>query len=318
MARGPRPAPAHTGVLLVDKPKGPTSHDVVRAVRRCYRQREVGHTGTLDPMATGLLVITLGRATRLGRYLEATDKRYLGELTLGQATDSYDAEGEVVAEAPVPPDLSEAQVRAALAGLTGRIQQAVPVFSAVKVDGERLHKKARRGEQVEAPVREIEVHSLALRRFASPVIGFEAVVSKGTYIRTLAVQIGEALGLPAHLSMLRRSGVGPHRAEGAATLEQLADPEFPPALIPMAAAVDHLPAVTVGAAGLVDVQHGRQLRVAQLRAGLTPGPWVEGQQLRVLDSEGALVAMASLTAAGADPEAPEHERALSYGCVLAR
>lgn len=303
--------PVSTGVLLVDKPKGPTSHDIVRKVRRAFQQREVGHTGTLDPMATGLLVLTLGKATRLGRYLEATKKRYTGEITLGRATDSFDAEGETTEEAPVP-ELSRAQVEAALSTLTGVIDQPVPVFSAVKVGGERLHKKARRGESVEVPVRQVEISSLRCTAWDSPQLSIEAEVSKGTYIRSLAVQIGAALGLPAHLSALRRTHVGPLSVEAAASAEQL-QREAPPALIPMREALSHLPAVQLDAAAEADVRHGRQLLLGQLQrlcGGDAPGP--VGQQLCLLDGAGALIAMAErLDASSA------HDRALRYGCVLA-
>ena len=238
MARKPREA-KHHGVALVDKPAGVTSHDVVQQLRKNLGQRQIGHTGTLDPAATGLMICTAGKATRLGRFLEALDKEYVGVAYLGRSTDTYDAEGTTVAEMPVP-ELTTDDIEAAFAKLRGQLVQAVPIFSAVKVDGERLYAKARRGEQVELPKREVSIHELELLSFDGTSVSFRTSVSKGTYIRTLAVQLGDCLGLPAHLSALRRTRVGDHKVGSAFELNAF-DSETPP-LIDLNQALNQLPA----------------------------------------------------------------------------
>lgn len=312
MPRRPR-SPAHTGMLLVDKPGGMTSHDVVKVVRRTFGQREVGHTGTLDPMATGLMVLTLGKATRLGRFLEAEDKTYDGTVVLGRATTTYDAEGETTVEAPVE-GVTEADVRRVLDALTGTIEQQVPAFSAVKVDGVRLHERARRGEHVDAPTRTVTISELTATRIALPEIDVEASVSKGTYIRTLAVQIGAALNLPAHLSRLVRTRVGLHRLEDAHRLDDLKGEGAE--LIAPTDALPHLAPVVLTAADLEDVRHGRPLTAGQLRSlGVTVG--TAGQALLLLRPDGQLAAVAETRLdAAALAGAPAKERAIGYACVL--
>lgn len=294
---------AETGVLLVDKPRGKTSHDAVSAVRRAFGQREVGHTGTLDPMATGLLVVMLGRATRLARFVEATTKAYVGTVVLGRATTTFDAEGEITEEVPVPP-IEPERVREALRSLTGEIEQEVPAFSAVKVGGERLHAKARRGERVDAPRRRVRIDALEATRIEGSEIDLSVVCSKGTYVRTLAVQIGRALGLPAHLSMLRRTAVGGFSVDDAIPLEGLQGSAAE--LLPMQAAVAHLPRIEVEAPEAEDVRHGRRLPMARLRpvaGGLPPG-----SPLAVVGPGGDLLAVA---------EVEETDRKVGYACVLA-
>ena len=311
MARRAR-RPAHTGVLRVDKPGGVTSHDVVQTIRRRMGQREVGHTGTLDPMATGLLVLTLGKATRLGRFLESARKTYLGTVVLGQATDTFDAEGTVVDEAPVP-TLSEEEVRQAVAGFKGLLRQRVPVFSAVKVDGERLHAKARRGDAVEAPERTVEIHEIHLQAWRSPRLDIEVVCSKGTYIRTLATQIGEVLGVPAHLGRLRRTEVGPHHVDHAVA----PDASEPEDLMAMADALSHLGRIQVDERAATDIRHGRPLTFGQVDAADLGRTIAADEPLRLMDTDGALLAVA--TAVLPSPEwaaQPDEDRALRYACVL--
>ncbi|MCK6547125.1 tRNA pseudouridine(55) synthase TruB [Myxococcota bacterium] len=308
--------PAASGVLLVDKPAGITSHDVVGRVRRIFGQREVGHTGTLDPMATGLLVLTLGRATRLARFIEATEKVYTGTVRLGRATTTYDAEGDTTAE--VGPEVVAAidtpRIRAALASLTGSIQQTVPAFSAVKVDGERLYAKARRGEAVDAPVREVDIHALELLRFAPPDVDVEARVSKGTYIRSLAVQIGDALGVPAHLAALRRTRVGSHRVEDARTLDALTGD--PSELVAPADALGELARIVLDAERARDVTFGRPLPIEALR-GLELGGRRAGDPLRLVDGRGELLAIGLFEHDGdVLATAPRGSRAVRYACVL--
>ncbi len=209
-----------TGLLLVDKPAGPTSHDVVARVRRALGTKRVGHAGTLDPAATGLLVLGVGSGTKLLRFIEARAKNYEATVMLGRSTSTEDAEGETVEEKAVAcgPDLED-RVRAAAAGLVGRLEQTVPAYSAVKVGGERLYKKARRGEAGERPRRTVDIHRLRVLGLEGPAVRIEAVVSKGTYIRTLGVQLGAALGLPAHVSTLRRTRVGAWTVDQASGLD---------------------------------------------------------------------------------------------------
>lgn len=251
-----RRPPKVSGVALVDKPAGCTSHDVVQTLRRGLGQSQVGHTGTLDPAATGLMVVTLGRATKVARFLEAEDKAYLGTVRLGTRTTTWDAEGDVVESAEVEPPTREA-VEAVLAQLVGPIEHEVPAFSAIKVDGERLHAKARRGEVVAGPRRAVTVHALELRGLRGLDLDIYADVSKGTYIRSLAVEIGRRLGAPAHLCTLRRTRVGPHSVDAAVSPERFREPDAP--VITARQALSSLPEVALTEAEALNVSHGRLL-----------------------------------------------------------
>lgn len=208
------------GVLLVDKPQGCTSHDVVDSVRRLYRTRRVGHAGTLDPMATGLLIVLVGKATKCSDRLMAQDKEYLGEATLGVVTDTQDAEGASV-ETHAVPEITEAQVRAALAAMVGDQDQVPPMHSAKKVGGRKLYELARKGVEVAREPRAIRVSEFELLAWESPRIRFRVRCSKGTYVRTLAHDLGRRLGPGAHLSMLRRTRSGSLDVNAAVTLTAL-------------------------------------------------------------------------------------------------
>ncbi|PGH46168.1 tRNA pseudouridine(55) synthase TruB [Micromonospora sp. WMMA1996] len=213
------------GLIVVDKPGGMTSHDVVARVRRLARTRRVGHGGTLDPMATGVLVIGVGRATRLLTYVIGAGKSYTATIRLGQSTVTDDAEGEVVASTPAGAVTDEA-VRAALAVLTGEIDQVPSAVSAIKIDGRRAYKRVRDGETVELPARRVTVSRLdvwAIRRDTPDVVDVDVDVtcSSGTYIRALARDAGVALGVGGHLTALRRTSVGAFTLAEAATLDQL-------------------------------------------------------------------------------------------------
>jgi len=208
------------GVLLVDKPAAHTSHDVVARLRGILRMKRIGHAGTLDPMATGLLVILVGKATRISQYLIGLDKEYEGTVELGRTTDSQDADGEVITTRPVPP-LDAAGLKAALQGFIGDQYQLPPMYSAIKIGGVPLYKSARRGEEVEREPRFIRVVSWDLLGLALPRFDFRMRVSKGTYVRTLAHDVGEKLGCGAHLAALRRTAIGAFRVSDALTLEQL-------------------------------------------------------------------------------------------------
>lgn len=208
------------GVLLVDKPQGITSHDVVDRVRRIYRMKKVGHAGTLDPMATGLMLILVGKATKVSQYLMSMDKEYTGTARLGQVTDSQDADGEVIEESPVP-ELTEDQVRAHMKSFIGDQYQTPPMYSAKKVNGQPLYKLARKGKTVPREPRVIRVSKFELTGFNLPELSFLVACSKGAYVRTIAHDLGQKIGCGAHLNVLRRTAVGQFRIEKADTLEEL-------------------------------------------------------------------------------------------------
>ncbi len=315
--------PVASGVLLLDKPAGITSHDAVAAVRRAFGQREVGHTGTLDPMATGLLVVMLGRATRLARFVEASEKRYRATVSLGRSTSTYDAEGATEETASVP-HFSLERLRAALDGLTGELLQQVPAFSAVKVNGERLYARARRGEAVEAPVRTVTVHRLELlgaRPEEHPTeVDLDLRVSKGTYVRSLAVQLGAALGVPAHLSALRRTEVGAFSVAEAVALDDLERAAAEPGrLRPLEAAVAHLPRWELTAALADAVRHGRELDSAALGPVLkTSRDFAGGEPVALFAPGGDLLGVAEAEGPReALLQGPARGRAARYACVLA-
>jgi len=208
------------GVLLVDKPSGLTSHDVVSRLRRLFDMKRIGHAGTLDPNATGLLLLLVGRATKVSQYLMSLDKEYHGTVRLGRSTDSQDVDGEVVEERTVP-ELDGATVRAAMAEFLGDQYQMPPMFSAKKVEGQKLYKLARKGETVEREPRVIHVSRFELTRLEGEELDFIVRSSKGAYIRTLAHDLGERLGCGGHLAALRRIAVGDFKVEQAVTLEAL-------------------------------------------------------------------------------------------------
>jgi tRNA pseudouridine55 synthase len=206
------------GVLLIDKPEGLTSHDVVDRVRHKLKMKRVGHAGTLDPNATGLLIILVGKATKLSQFLMGLDKSYEGVIQLGVRTTTQDAEGDVVSERPVP-DLTEAQVLEAMKAFEGDQYQTPPMFSAKKQDGVPLYKLARKGKTVEREPRFIHISSFKLDAWKSPEIEFSLVCSKGTYVRTVADDLGEKLGCGAFLKELRRTDIERFRIEDSIELE---------------------------------------------------------------------------------------------------
>lgn len=217
----------HDGLLLIDKPTGMTSHDVVQKVRRALGQKKVGHCGTLDPNATGLLLMTLGRATRLTRFLIRAPKVYEGSIQLGAATDTYDAMGEVASEAPFG-DLALADVDGAMARFVGSLEHAAPPYSAKKVQGKKLYELARQGAEVPVKTKQVEVYEFTRRGtetvgegWAEGLVPFRLACASGTYARTLAHDLGAALGCGAHLATLRRVQIGPFDLADALTLEEL-------------------------------------------------------------------------------------------------
>ena len=208
------------GALLIDKPVGPTSHDVVDAIRRRFQIKKAGHCGTLDPNATGLLLIVLGRGTKLSEKLMATDKVYEGGLRLGETTTSYDADGELTASLPVPP-LTLEQLNEVAATFVGDRMQLPPMVSAVKKDGVPLYKLARKGIEVERKERMIHIYNFRFTKYAEPVGQFRVACTKGTYIRTLAHDFGQELGCGGHLATLRRITSGKFGVADALPLDQV-------------------------------------------------------------------------------------------------
>jgi tRNA pseudouridine55 synthase len=247
-----------SGLVVVDKPGGMTSHDVVARVRRLAGTRKVGHAGTLDPMATGVLVLGLNRATRLLGHLILTAKAYDATVRLGESTTTDDAEGETTATAPTA-DLDEATVRAAFAGLVGDIDQVPTAVSAIKVDGKRAYQRVREGETVELRPRRVTIHDLVVHDVQGADVRISVRCSSGTYVRAIARDVGAALGVGGHLTALRRTAVGPYDLSAAHTLDDLAD-SF--TAMPIAeAARAAFTALDLGAEQAADVRVGRRLDV---------------------------------------------------------
>jgi tRNA pseudouridine55 synthase len=257
------------GVLLVDKPIGPTSHDIVDHVRRALRTRRVGHTGTLDPFASGLLVVCVGNATRLSRYLTGLDKEYLAVVRLGASTSTDDTEGEITGQSEAWIDLCRDALEAALDGLRGEILQVPPEFSAKKVGGEAAHRKARRGERVSLAAVPVAVRRLDLLDAELPDLRLRIVCSSGTYIRALARDLGAALGVGGHLVELRRTRVGAFRVEDAVRPDgDVANPPSTAWLEP-SVAMSHMAAVRVDALQAKRLANGQSipLEAQSLNAG---------------------------------------------------
>jgi tRNA pseudouridine55 synthase len=265
------------GLLLVDKPPGITSHDAVAIVRRVQGTKKVGHAGTLDPMATGLLVMGIGRATRLLRFLGDLPKEYEGTIRLGIETTTLDGDGEVTREADVP--VTEVEIRAAMAELVGDSMQTPPPYSAVKVGGTRLYEAARRGKTLEAAPRPIHVAAFDLLGFDGRDAGFRVVCGGGTYVRVLAADVGTALGCGAHLSALRRTAIGPF------DVAEARPPDAPVAPLPIERALDHLPRLVLEDEEAVAAGHGRILGPAGFQ-----GPYgvfaPDGRAIGVWEDEG--------------------------------
>jgi tRNA pseudouridine55 synthase len=274
--------PRVEGLMLVDKPSGVTSHDVVDVVRRSLRTRKIGHAGTLDPMATGLLILGVGRATRLLRYLGDLSKSYAATGRLGEETDTLDADGQIVRSAPV--DVSRAEIEEACAALVGDSLQTPPAYSAVKVAGRKLYEAARKGYALEAPARRIRVDAFEVSAFDGRDVEVRITCSGGTYVRVLVADVGRALGCGAHLVRLRRTAIGPFRVEDAR----------PPGVgepLPIERAIGHLPSVHLDAEEARAAAHGRLLGPAAI-----DGPYA------VFGPDGALKGIYRDAGASARPE----------------
>lgn len=271
------------GLLLVDKPIGPTSHKVVSIVRNGTQIRKVGHAGTLDPRASGLLVLCLGPATRLSEFLSTSDKQYQARIRFGEATQTYDAEGDFTLESGRMP--SESEIDAALEGFRGEIEQVPPPYSAIKVEGRKAYELAREGKQVELEPRQVNIQAFEVLDYDPPEITVLVECSAGTYIRSLAHDLGHALDTGAHLTGLRRLRAGPFRIMEAVHLAALesamADGSWRSYMRPALDALPELPIVELSPEQEVDIQNGRRIdRDSQ-----------QGELARAVGTEGLLVAL---------------------------
>ncbi len=277
------------GVLVVDKPAGPTSHDIVDRVRQAFGLRRVGHTGTLDPFATGVLAVCLGKATRLARFLAEGEKLYRATIRLGFATTTDDATGDPIGEALAVHVQREA-LTAALARFTGSFDQVPPAYSAKHVGGRRLYELARRGETGTAPRRAVPVtvHAIELLEAAGDLVEIEVRCAPGTYIRALGRDLGEDLGVGGHLTALRRLRSGAFGLEHAVAADRVVASSRS-MVIPLSGLLDAMPAVRVSAEGREAVRHGRALGRVLVASGFPESP---PDRVRVLDESGRLLALA--------------------------
>jgi tRNA pseudouridine55 synthase len=263
--RRPRGRPVD-GILLLDKPLGITSNDALQQVKHMYFAQQAGHTGSLDPLADGLLPICFGNATKLSAFLLDADKHYWVRVKLGETTTTQDAEGEVVQTRPAD-HITDDDVRGVIPRFLGEIDQLPPMYSAVKHEGQRLYKLAREGKEVERQPRKITIHSIELTKFEPGVFEMEVHCSKGTYVRTLAEDMGEALGCGAHVIGLRRTGVGPYTTEGMVTLDQLKAMyeedkfQMDKLLIPIDSALGNWPAINLNADSTYYIKQGQPVLV---------------------------------------------------------
>jgi tRNA pseudouridine55 synthase len=250
------------GVLHVDKPVGLTSHDVVNKVRRLSGIRRVGHSGTLDPLATGLLTLCLGQATRLVEYLVGLDKVYLVTIRLGQETNTYDGEGQITAEKPV--EVTQQQLDNVLEQFRGQIEQVPPMFSAVKVDGQPLYRRARQGVDIERPARQVTVYDINQLSWQRPMLALRISCSSGTYIRSIAHDLGQVIGCGGHVASLRRTAIGEISIEEATPLDQLQPESWRQHLRPLDSAVYHLPLIELPDENVQKVSHGQRIPIEEV------------------------------------------------------
>mgnify|MGYP000465856976 CR=1 FL=1 len=291
------------GFLCIDKPSGPTSRDVVNVVQPWARPAKVGHAGTLDPLASGVLVVAIGAATRLISVLQGQPKRYRAAFRLGLETDTEDITGRVIATHPLPEGaVTIPQLTAVLRGFVGTITQTPPQFSAVHVGGRRAYEWARQGAEVSLAPRTVEIYALDLVAFTPPEFTVDVACSGGTYIRALGRDIGRQLGCGAVMTELRRTAVGPFALTHAVALADLTADNWRSKLWPTTAAVSHLPMRSLSPAEITAVLHGRTIRGDPLR------PLSEGQEVGLLDGTGALLAIGVVT-----PDYQVHPRLVLAG-----
>ena len=279
------------GLLVVDKPQGLSSHDVVARGRRAIGTRAIGHAGTLDPMATGVLVLCINKATRMSEYLLGEQKAYRGVIRLGQRTNTDDAEGEVIEERPI--NIADEAIASAAVQFSGPILQVPPQFSAIKQAGQRAYALARKGENVEMEARPVTIYQIELKRLSEETVEITVACSAGTYIRSLARDIGALLGCGGHLSALRRTRAGSFDLAQAIPLERLS--EWREHLLPMDQAVMHFPAIHL------DEHAAHALSMGQVVGGLAEREEKEDGLWRVYDSQGAFLAIGQITRQGLKP-----------------
>ena len=284
------------GILLLDKPQGLSSNNALQVARRLFRAEKGGHTGALDPLATGLLPLCFGEATKIAGLLLGSAKAYRAGITLGSTTDTDDAEGQVLQRRPVPA-LTQAGLEQALAGFVGTIAQRAPIYSALKQGGEPLYVKARRGEAIEAPVRQVQVQDITLRSFDGQRLVVEVTCGSGTYIRSIARDLGEVLGCGAHITALRRQWVAPFRAPRMFTIDELqlllaegGEAALEACLLPLGEGLRHFPRIDLDAGQAARFNLGQRLRGPDWQAGqvavFEPGGRAIG--LGQVDTEGLL------------------------------
>jgi len=285
-----------SGVVVVDKPSGPTSFDVVRRVKRLFKTKRCGHTGTLDPTATGVLPICIGDATKVATFVSEGEKEYDAQVRFGAVTDTQDAAGRVL-ETRELGDLTEERVRAELASFVGLVEQTPPMYSARKVDGKRLYELARAGEEVEREARQIHIDEARLTFFRPPDAGIFVRCSKGTYLRTLAHDLGQRLGCGAHLRELKRVRVGPFALEDSVGLDTLmaaakdGRPALERYLLPVSRALDELAELQLDVAISRRVAHGHAPGPSDLSRLRAP-PFPRGRKVRLVDPESRVLAVA--------------------------
>lgn len=280
---------AISGVLVIDKPVGLTSHDVVQVIRKGTNIRRAGHTGTLDPRASGVLVVLVGPAVRLSEYVSASDKRYQAIIRLGATTDTFDEDGSVLTSSPV--EITEEQFENALKQFIGEIEQVPPPYSAVKVNGKKAYEMAREGEEVELAPRIINVYNLELLEWAPPEAVIDVYCSSGTYVRSLANDLGKVLGCGAHLVGLRRTKSGRFTLRDAVPLRKLRDAfdqgNWYQYLIPAAEALSDWPAIELDSEQLDAIRHGNRIPSKPGSTGWARGVSQQGELVALLENDDA-------------------------------
>jgi|Deesub1362A_J573_1020465.scaffolds.fasta_scaffold00939_11 tRNA pseudouridine55 synthase len=277
-------------VINIDKPEGLTSHEATTKVKRLLRAKKAGHTGTLDPMATGVLLVCINRATRLARYLSSLDKEYEAVMKLGEVTDTQDSAGEVIKKTD-PSYIEKTEIERVITSFRGRILQRPPMFSALKYRGRPLYKYARRGEEVQRDCREVTIHRIELLDIDLPLVRFRVLCSKGTYIRTLCHDIGERLGVGAHLYRLKRTAIGPFTIKESVGIDEIGDLPEGRGIYRMDEALSWMPALTVGDELVRAVRHGTPLRIEQVPSLTEEMKLSDG--IRIRSSDGVLLAIGS-------------------------
>jgi tRNA pseudouridine55 synthase len=282
---------AISGVLVVDKPVGMTSHDVVQAIRLGTGIRRAGHTGTLDPRASGVLVILVGPAVRLSEYVSASDKRYQAVIRLGASTDTYDADGRFTQQADAPINVTEQQFEETLKQFVGEIEQTPPPYSAVKIQGRRAYDMARQGEEVDLAPRKITVHHLEVLEWAPPEVVVDIHCSSGTYVRSLANDMGNALGCGAYLIGLRRTKSGRFSLRDATPLRKLQEAfqagNWYQLLIPAAEALADWPAIELDPDQVDAIKHGHRIPAGEEAKGMVRGVSMAGELVALLELDEA-------------------------------